>query len=350
MLKRKSAKIRKELHKREIKRCFADLPVYSKFETEYYHGEAGETFSFNKKKMINASMRVMEDHLEIKFEEGKKGQPKKLLFVNKKNQIIYTRNLTEKEWKDHCIKEYFDEFLSLEIADMNGRYQLMIELEDENGNKLPYFFVDRKEYAKRKEVMDELDKSSVYMTGIKKHDITYQNTFEPADTSVIPYMNEVDGRFSVFMGDQAQLSVRNMRGQVLKFKIKGSKVHVKMKYKNKEAGIKNVILSYRSKVETIDYPFEYKVTRSGDHYIIDAQIDMSVLSLEELFWDVFAVTEKNGEEVRVSAYWSRWQRLKLLLMNYQCDVDKEHIIFPYSTITCKMAFTYRTRSNMMDLM
>ena len=39
---------------------------------------------------------------------------------------------------------------------MNGRYQLMIELEDENGNKLPYFFVDRKEYAKRKEVMDEL--------------------------------------------------------------------------------------------------------------------------------------------------------------------------------------------------
>lgn len=344
VLKRKSAKVRKELHKREIKRCFADLPVYSKFETEYYHGEAGETFSFNKKKMINASMRVMEDHLEIKFEEGKKGQPKKLLFVNKKNQIIYTRNLTEKEWKDHCIKEYFDEFLSLEIADMNGRYQLMIELEDENGNKLPYFFVDRKEYAKRKEAMDELDKSSVYMTGIKKQDITYQNTFEPADTSVIPYMNEVDGRFSVFMGDQAQLSVRNMRGQVLKFKIKGSKVHVRMKYKNKEAGIKNVILSYRSKVETIDYPFEYKVTRSGDHYIIDAQIDMSVLSLEELFWDVFAVTEKNGEEVRVSAYWSRWQRLKLLLMNYQCDVDKEHIIFPYSTITCKMAFTYRTRS------
>ena len=34
--------------------------------------------------MINACMRVMEDHLEIKFEEGKKGQPKKLLFVNKK--------------------------------------------------------------------------------------------------------------------------------------------------------------------------------------------------------------------------------------------------------------------------
>lgn len=28
----------------------------------------------------------MEDHLEIKFEEGKKGQPKKLLLVNKKSR------------------------------------------------------------------------------------------------------------------------------------------------------------------------------------------------------------------------------------------------------------------------
>lgn len=55
---------------------------------------------------------------------------------------------------------------------------------------------------------------------------------------------------------------------------------MKMKYKNK-AGIKNVILSYQQ-VETIDYPFEYKVTRSGDHYI-DAQIDMSVLSLKNCF-------------------------------------------------------------------
>ena len=47
--------------------------------------------------------------------------------------------------------------------------------------------------------MDELDKSSVYMTGIKKHDITYQNTFEPADTSVIPYMNEVDGKIFLYL-------------------------------------------------------------------------------------------------------------------------------------------------------
>ena len=95
-------------------------------------------------------MRVMEDHLEIKFEEGKKGQPKKLLLVNKKSQIIYTRDLTEKNGKIIVSRNILMNFFSLEIADMNGRYQLMIELEDENGNKLPYFFVDRKRICKTK--------------------------------------------------------------------------------------------------------------------------------------------------------------------------------------------------------
>lgn len=65
--------------------------------------------------MINASMRVMEDHLEIKFEEGKKGQPKKLLLVNKKSQIIYTRDLTEKNGKIIVSRNILMNFFRLKL-------------------------------------------------------------------------------------------------------------------------------------------------------------------------------------------------------------------------------------------
>ena len=344
ILKRKRESVRKMLHQREIRRCFAQLPVYSEFETEYYHGEAGETFHFKKRKMLKATMEVNQDKLWMNFAQKDNAKATKLLLVNKKDQILFTRPLTEEEKQEHCIKEDFQQFLDAKIANQNGRYQLMIEFENENGEKTPYFFKDSKEYAKRKEKMDPFDKSSVYMTEIKKKNISFENVIEPIDTAVIPYMNEADGRFSIFIGTQAQLSVRNMRGEVLKFKIKGTKIFVKMKFKNAEATIKKVIFAYRSKVETVEYPFEYKVTESKGYHIVDAQIDMKGLALEELFWDIFAVTEKNGEEVKVSAYWTRWQRLKLLLMNYECKVDEEHIVFPYSTITCKIAFTYRTRS------
>ena len=63
--------------------------------------------------------------------------------------------------------------------------------------------------------------------------------------------------------------------------------------------------------------------------------------MEELFWDVFLVLEKDGIELNLWAYLSRIRRLSFLLLNYQAFADKNHICFPYSTITCKLAFTYR---------
>lgn len=344
VLKCKSAKVRSQLHKREIKRCFAGLTVESKFQTEYYYGDAGQTFFFQSKKMMNAVMKVNNDGIEVDFKVKGDGNPEKLLLVNKKNQIIWTRELSEKEKKDCHLEENFREFLDLKLADIHGRYQLMIEVRDQKDKRVPYYLIDRKEYARRKETFDAMDKSSVYMTEIPQSQVLFENILEPMDTAIIPYMNEADGRFSIFVGNQADLSIRNMRGEVQGFKIRGSVVHVKMKFKNPEAPIENVILAYRSKVETIEYPFDYTVKEVQGYWVVDAKIDMKNLALEELFWDVFAVTKKNGARIRISAFWTRWQRLKLLLMNYQCNVDEEHVIFPYSTITCKMAFTYRTQS------
>lgn len=344
VLKRKSGKIKAKLHKREIKRCFAGLPVESKFQTEYYHGEMGETFFFRNRKMLDAVMRVHTDRMEIDFKVKSGYEAAKLLLVNKKNQIIWTRELSERERKEHHLEENFRDFLDQKLADVKGRYQLMIETVNQKGEIIPYYLVDRKEYAKRKENFDLMDKSSVYMTGIPQYQVPFENILEPIDTEIIPYMNEADGRFSIFVGDQAQLSIRNMRGKVLNFKIRGSVVQMKLKFKNAEAPIENMILAYRSKVEIIEYPFDYTVKDINGYWIVDAKIDMAKLNLEELFWDVFAVTKKNGVEVRISAFWTKWQRFKLLLMNYQCNVDEDHIIFPYSTITCKMAFTYRTKS------
>lgn len=344
VLKKKSAKIRKRLHKREIRRCFAGLNVQSKFQKEYYHGEMGETFFYEKKNMLPASMKIEKNYIFIDFKKCNLEGIDKLLLVNKKNRICWTRKLTEEEKQTKIIKEDFKEFLYEETADIKGRYLIMLENIDSDGEKKAYYLKDKKEYEKRKKFFDPLDKSPVYFESIKHDHIHFRNNEMEIDTGVFPYMNEVDGRFSIFIGNQQQLSGRNMRGKVLKIKIKGPKIYLKMKFRNMEAPIQSVILAYRSKIETMEYPFEYHVTQAKGYQIVDASIDLGKLSLEELFWDVFAITEKNGEEIRLSAYWTRWQRLKLLIMNYQSNVDEEHIVFPYSTITCKIAFTYRVQS------
>lgn len=345
ILKRKSKKIQKRLHKREIRRCFAGLNVKTKFQKEYYNGQIGESFFYNRQSIVPASMKLDDNSLSIDFGKSGLENVSKFLLVNKKNKICWTRELTQEE-KDHkLIKEDFEDFLYEVTADIKGRYLMMLENTDAEGNKRPYYLQDKEEYAKRKEHFDPLDKSTVYFSGIEHNEIAFRDNGERIiDTKIFPYMNEADGRFSIFVGNQKQITSRYMRGKVLKFKIKGTKLHIKMKFRNMEAPIENVILAYRSKIEEIEYSFDFKVSRSGEDQIVDAQIDLSNLVMEELFWDVFAVTQKNGEEVRISAYWTRWQRLKLLIMNYQSNVDEEHIVFPYSTISCKIAFTYRVKS------
>lgn len=344
VMKKKSEKVRKELHQREIRRCFAGLPVESKFQQEYYHGEAGETFYFRKNRMAKAKMQINPDFLQIQFRDANIDNPMKLLAVTKKNEIIWTRDLTKQEQESKEIREDFRDMLDQQLVDQRGRYLLMLETLDKNGKKVPYYLVDKSSYKILKENFYELDKSSVYGEPIHQENVIFRNMMEAMDTSVIPYMNEKDGRFSIFIGTQEQLSARAMHGKVLKFQIKNSVFRVKLRFKNQDAPIKNVVLAYRSKIEDVEYPFEYTVKEQNGDWVIDAKIDMGKILLEELFWDVFVVTEKRGVEVRLSAYLNRWQRLRLLLMNYQCAVDEEHIIYPYSTITCKLAFTYRPKS------
>lgn len=48
----KNPQIEIELHKREIKRLFGELPVNSEFIDEYYHGERNETFHVKSKNII----------------------------------------------------------------------------------------------------------------------------------------------------------------------------------------------------------------------------------------------------------------------------------------------------------
>ncbi len=54
----------------QIFQCIQSLKQNTIMEKQERH------FLSIRKKMINASMRVMEDHLEIKFEEGKKRSAK----------------------------------------------------------------------------------------------------------------------------------------------------------------------------------------------------------------------------------------------------------------------------------
>ena len=341
LVRKKSKKISDKLHLREVKRCFAELNVNPKFQKNYYHGEAGETYHLGKTKNLAATMFVESDGLHIDFANARQKKITKLLVVNFHEKIIWTRQLTEQEKESNQVIENFYEIMNSQLVAEKARYLLMLEVE-EAGKKVPYYLKDQTDYKKRMGEFGELDKQSIYLEAIPYQHVFYRNCDEPAEGGVIPYVNSETGRFALFFATKQQQLRNTIRGRVMKLRLHNSLVKMTLKFKKqKSAKIKDVIFSYRNPVEDLKYSFDYQVREKNGFWFIDAEIDVSKIQMEELFWDVFLVLEKDGIELNLWAYLSRIRRLSFLLLNYQAFADKNHICFPYSTITCKLAFTYR---------
>lgn len=341
---KKNKSIQNVLQNREVKRCFSELNVSPKFRSDYYHGMSGEKFHLSKIGSIAAKVRVDKGILYADFSESKISSVTKILVTTEKDEILWTRSFTQNECKGKYFAENFCTLLQDPAVQLNQKYYILVEGVDDKGRRKPYYVIDKALYHKQKQQIDDLDKMAFYFGENLKSNVINDRENELQENIIAPVMEEERGYVQLFIGTDEQLVGKNMRGQVLKLKIKKSVVHIKMRFKKQKSPIEGVVLSYRSKIESIEYPFDYTVSGDNEYWVIDASIDMSEIKLEELFWDVFVLTKKNGCDVRLSAYWTKRQRFMLMLCGYQCKATKDHIIFPYFTLGGKIAFTYRQKS------
>lgn len=336
---RRSKKVRTALQKRETLRCFSELNVSSKFRSDFYHGEVGEMFHFSKNKKLSAEVISDDNVLSINFNNCNVKNISKVIVSSEKDEIIWSRQLTEEEKEQKICNETFDDLIGIPQIETNQKYNLMLEGIDERGRKRPYYIIDKALYKQKAQKVNELDKMSLYMNPISERK---RQAYE--EMLIVPAMEEQKGYIQLFIGTESGMIGKNMKGQIIDFKINKSIVRLKLKFKKQKSPVEDVILSYRSNIEKREYSFDYTVKEDNENWIITAMMDMSKVKLEELFWDVFVVTKKDGKDVRLSAYWTKYQRFQLMIHGYQCKVSEDHIIFPYFTIGNKLAFTYRQKS------
>lgn len=343
ILRKKSQNVEKKLRKREWRRLFSDLNVSYRIREEYYHGMVGERFFIREIPEIPAKISMDDDKVEIKIQQKIKN-PTRLLIVKPNKEIVYDRVLTEEEKNRGIIEEDFQKLFASSVLEIKKKYYLMIEA-DHQERKLPYFIKDIKLFESKIKKVNDLDKSALILGAVKNTAMKQTIDVDELDAQAFLMMHEKTGYLQIFYATDQDVISKNLKGEVVSIDTKKSKMNLRMKFHKQKMPVKKVILSYRSKIETIEYDFDYKVTEKDEFWIIDASIDMKELKLEELFWDVFVVIEdEEGREIRMSAFWSKNQVRMLMFKSYQCDCGDDHIIFAYSTMGSKLAFTYRTRS------
>lgn len=346
VVRKKSTRLEKKLRKREWRRLFSELNVSYKIREEYYHGMVGERFFIREIPVLKAKTSLENNIFTVKFDRHNISDPGRLLIVKPNKEIVFDRVLTKEEKENGIITEDFQKLFMSGAFEEGKKYYLMVEGRKDADHKMPYYLCDTKLFEQRSKKINDLDQSALLIGEIKDHNkASLSAESDEIEASIFPTMNKDNGNLQILYGTDQDMIGKNMKGEMVSLKINKTVVSLRMKFKKQNHPVKNVILAYRSKIETIEYDFDYTVKEEGEFWIVDASIDMAAHRMEELFWDVFVVTENEaGKELRLSAYWTRKQRFILMFRGYQCNCSKDHIIFPYSTMGGKIAFTYRTKS------
>lgn len=339
-------KTAQQLQLREIKRCFPGLNINPVFQREYYSGNVGETFYFEKEKILESSFEQEHQKICIKYERPQEYSVDRLMIIEKtkgKRKILWIRNLTEEE-KNTCeIWENFSGVLNDEVMGLKGAYILAVEV-TENNEKQVRYPVDQKRHEEALAKIDDLNKESLYFPSISCENVVMKDGLLYEKIEMLPFMDKAKGFLKVLPCLPENVVGKYIRGDVLKLSEKGSVMYLTLKFKKMNAAVKDVIIKYRSKVDDKQYSMDFKVKLNEGYWMIDASIDFSKVALEELYWDVFVIVEQDGEDLMLSAHMSRKKRLGLLLGNHQCFPDDTHIVYPYRTQGGKIAFTYREKS------
>lgn len=343
-----SKKTVKELHLREIQRCFPGLNINPVFQREYYSGIESETYYFAKDDLLNCEISGSVHTLCIRYPWSKEYRITKLMVVQKtkaRNLIVWTRDLTLREQEAGEVYENFRAVMDTRAIVKNTRYVIAFEYENTgNGQKGVMYPVDEEKYKDALENIDKLNCQALYFPAIAHGNVTLKDGLEYEQIFAVPYINADTGKLLLQASPPENVLGKYMHGQLLKFSVKNSSISLKIKVKKINGAIKDVVLKYRSPVIDTQYSMDIKVNLNEGYWIIDAQMDLQNVTLEELYWDVFVIIQRDEEDLSLGVRLSKWQKKKLLLGNYQCYPNETHVVYPYEKKGGNIAFTYRERS------
>lgn len=162
-----------------------------------------------------------------------------------------------------------------------------------------------------------------------------------------PFFNKLNELKMYFGTKENALEAIYPPCRLKKLKTKGSRLTLLLEVsKDNKAKFKGVVLKYRSVIEDIQIPFACDIKDCGNYLKVTARLNFSDdMPMKEIYWDVRAVVEKYGADQLVKLGYSGFAlKQKFYFTNTQCDVGKDHIIFPYFTRKGILNFCYRERS------
>lgn len=339
--KRKSRKLQEKLHQREIRRCFMDLNVNPKFQSEFYHGGTDEKFRLEKETCMAVKFSVENSQAVIDYSPSKKKKPRKLLIIGKGSMIIWTRELTAEEKASCIVRESLQGAADRQELNKGGNYRFAFEVNDKNGKPTLNFICDMEHFKEAQPELSELNTLALRYPTLYIEDCYLKGMEQSARVALTPYTDGKNGQVYFHVCYEDAVENKFIKVQVKKISTKGSVLRMKLLMPDTEYVFKDIQLKYRNEVKNVVHSLTHTVREKDGILQIDVCADMKLLQLQPLYWDLNIIVEKDGCQSVLGCYTTRLQRLLFALGNYQCTAGENDIIFPYRK---RLAFSYRART------
>lgn len=358
--------VRDKVHRREIQRTFPNLNI----DPEYIENISAfdDNCIVDESDIVHLKTKdIVNGNKEITVSVNAKGYEfQKLAVVGAKRVILKTLPLSEEEKKSKSVTIPLQKLIEEMIVYNKQQYVIGIIAFNKKKNRqclvipsIPKKNQNDISEAYRKPLFDSYTLPKAYFDADLKKLIDADNernrrmlelydlTPTVYEIASSPFFNKFN-EFSLYFGKKEDaLEAIYPPCKLKALKAKGNRLVLVVEVpKDNKAKFKGIVLKYRSVIEDIQIPFSCNIQEKENCLRVVASLDFTTdMPMKEIYWDVRAVVEKYGSDQLVKlGYTGISLKQKFYFTNTQCDVGKDHIIFPYFNKKGIINFCYRERS------
>lgn len=165
------------------------------------------------------------------------------------------------------------------------------------------------------------------------------------DAESILYMSEIEEALKVVVLPAYDTYKDFLEGKVESVQLSRGRFCMHITLEDHGLKITRIYMELRNALTPVQYDFQWYAQKKKDQWVIDADIDLSKLTLAQFYWDIKAEGEKDGIRRSVAlTNRERWMHRFLYLRQLHYNYPDGNIVYPYKTKSNTMAFQFRPRT------
>ncbi len=136
-----------------------------------------------------------------------------------------------------------------------------------------------------------------------------------------------------------------LEGKIRTVSLRNGVLKLRIELKDHGYRLSRIYIRLRSKIDPVEYDFDFTEKVFGDMIFMEASLDLKPLQLAQFYWDIKATAVKDGVARAINLRnHDRWMHRILYLIQLHYNYPDGNIVYPYKTKSRDIALQFRPKT------